>query len=519
MVDEEEDYYQEEENYIDEEEGGGDNTVNMNNVYEFLLKEEIEKERDKKINEFIEYSQLNRGEAELVLMNYNWNMELLNNDWFDRTQKIKEESGLSQTKESLRKIAEYLKKNKITKGVCPICEIEMEPDEIIALGCEHEFCSDCYTEYLKQSLQDELTVIGTPCPIKGCNFIVRPDIFEKCLQNFPEHLQIYNKCLLRNFTDSNSDIKLCPNPKCDVIIKLPGHGMIDVRCQCDYIFCFRCLRPSHRPCDCEMIAYWESKSQSEGENAKWLIVNTKQCPNCHKYIEKNQGCNHMTCQKKAGGCGYEFCWICLGEWAPHGSSWYECKRYNPTDFDKRKEELRKNAKLELERFANYMEGYENEEKAEKFANKLRQKIEEYKATLEKNKNKQHSELKYLDDALNCVIDCHRILKNTYVFGYYMKSDESINAITSLYIHHQDMLRLEADRLHELLEMDKLPEILEISTLDEFNKEYDKFIGVIKSLIGATAKFKENILSEIENHPEIINYNLLKNIEIKGTKLI
>ena len=23
---------------------------------------------------------------------------------------------------------------------------------------------------------------------------------------------------------------------------------------------------------------------------------------------------------KAGGCGHEFCWLCLGEWASHGTS-------------------------------------------------------------------------------------------------------------------------------------------------------------------------------------------------------
>ena len=26
----------------------------------------------------------------------------------------------------------------------------------------------------------------------------------------------------------------------------------------------------------------------------------------------------MTCRKEVGGCGYEFCWICLDEWKKHG---------------------------------------------------------------------------------------------------------------------------------------------------------------------------------------------------------
>ena len=112
--------------------------------------------------------------------------------------------------------------------------------------------------------------------------------------------------------------------------------MTDIKCPCGTIFCFKCLRETHRPCDCFMIELCEKKSKkdNDAENLKWLLANTKQCPNCHKYIEKNQGCNHMTCRKEAGGCGYEFCWICLGAWAPHGTSWYECKRINKKELEK-----------------------------------------------------------------------------------------------------------------------------------------------------------------------------------------
>lgn len=28
---------------------------------------------------------------------------------------------------------------------------------------------------------------------------------------------------------------------------------------------------------------------------------------------------------------YEFCWVCLGPWEPHGSSWYNCSRFEEKD--------------------------------------------------------------------------------------------------------------------------------------------------------------------------------------------
>ena len=314
-------------------------------------------------------------------------------------------------------------------------------------------------------------MLSTTCPLLGCNYIVTSNIFSKCFKDDSNSLRIYNKCLIRNFTDSNSDIKLCPNPKCDIIIELPGHGMVEIKCQCGYFFCFNCLRESHRPCDCEMVEIWEEKSKDEGENAKWLIVNTKQCPSCHKFIEKNQGCNHMTCRKNAGGCGYEFCWICLGEWKTHGGSYYKCEKYNPTDFEKQKEKMKGEVKLEIERYANYFESYSEESKNLKLAHKLLDKIEKYKLILEKYKNQPYLELLFLNEALDIVIDCHRILKSTYIYGYFMKANTN-----KLYIHHQEMLRKEADLLHELLELDEL--------------------------------------TDIENNPDYIDYDLLKKSQTK-----
>ncbi len=45
----------------------------------------------------------------------------------------------------------------------------------------------------------------------------------------------------------------------------------------------------------------------------WITANAKKCVQCEKYIEKNGGCNHMTCKL----CGKEFCWLCLLSWYGH----------------------------------------------------------------------------------------------------------------------------------------------------------------------------------------------------------
>lgn len=479
--------------------------------FDFLMKDQFEKERKQKIEDFVQYCSLPYEEAELVLIRYNWNTDLLMNDWFDKTEKIKMLCGLKQTKESQKKIYDFFKKNKFPPDVCLVCYMEIEKNDDISLGCGHKFCSDCFTQYLISRLKDQLTLLNTPCPLNGCNFIVTSKIFDRCFKDNEKAKSIYNKCLLRNFTESNSDIKLCPNPKCDICIKCPGHGMIEIKCQCGTLFCFKCLKESHRPCDCAMAQNWEEKSRSEGEDSKWLIVNTKQCPKCHKYIEKNQGCNHMTCRKEAGGCGYEFCWICLGEWKPHGSSWYECKLYKPNSADKAKEKLKQDIKYDLEHYVNCFENYQNQVKDQKYAEALMDKINKYKSVLEKEKHQPHSELSFFDEAVKTVIDCHRILKNTYIFSYYMKSNSNK---AKMYEHNQGLLNKQSDGLHELLELEEMPRILQITEYETFDKEFLQYKGHILGLISSTSKYRENLLNDIENDPGLIDYEKLKAIKLK-----
>ena len=71
------------------------------------------------------------------------------------------------------------------------------------------------------------------------------------------------------------------------------------------------------------------QKQDETKFTQWLVEHTKPCPSCKKPIEKNQGCNHMTCPTASGGCGHEFCWICLAPWSTHGAAtggFYQCNR-------------------------------------------------------------------------------------------------------------------------------------------------------------------------------------------------
>jgi IBR domain, a half RING-finger domain len=62
-------------------------------------------------------------------------------------------------------------------------------------------------------------------------------------------------------------------------------------------------------------------------NALWVAANTKKCPRCSAAIEKDEGCNHMSCRK----CRHEFCWICMQDWTLHSNTtggYFQCNRFD-----------------------------------------------------------------------------------------------------------------------------------------------------------------------------------------------
>lgn len=97
--------------------------------------------------------------------------------------------------------------------------------------------------------------------------------------------------------------------------------------------CLDCGKEDHQPSNCLQVKTWTDKEEDNNENLTWLKANTKPCPGCGSFIEKNQGCNHIHCRN----CGYDFCWLCKGKWKDHGSGtggYYACNIYEKKKDDK-----------------------------------------------------------------------------------------------------------------------------------------------------------------------------------------
>ncbi|KAH6778485.1 hypothetical protein C2S51_009797 [Perilla frutescens var. frutescens] len=188
----------------------------------------------------------------------------------------------------------------------------------------------------------------------------------------------------------------------------------DVACDCSFKFCWRCAVESHHPTECKTMAEWMEKNNSEVENTNWILAYTKPCPKCSVVIEKNQGCNHMRC---GALCKFKFCWVCLGPWKDHDGGYYECNKFKGK---KDAERSRESARKCLERYTHYYGRWCSNERSRKMAaddlDHARRRCDGPIGCW------GQGELATLDSVVEAweqIVECWRVLKWSYAYGYYL----------------------------------------------------------------------------------------------------
>ncbi|CUA70408.1 putative E3 ubiquitin-protein ligase rbrA [Rhizoctonia solani] len=132
---------------------------------------------------------------------------------------------------------------------------------------------------------------------------------------------------VRYMLQSEKGLVWCRAPGCGAgQIHVGGSDLPIVTCQkCGSRTCFTHDAVWHEGKTCaeytaELVAKANAVPARALESKKsetWIKSHTKQCPGegCGRPIQKNDGCDHMTCRKPAG-CGQEFCWVCLAPYGP-----------------------------------------------------------------------------------------------------------------------------------------------------------------------------------------------------------
>lgn len=193
------------------------------------------------------------------------------------------------------------------------------------LQCGHRFCLTCWCEYLTTKIVTEGLGQSISCAAHGCDILV-DDVTVTNLVHDARVRVKYQQLITNSFVECNPLLRWCPSVDCTYAIKVAYVESRPVRCKCGHEFCFVCGENWHDPVKCRWLKKWIKKCDDDSETSNWIAANTKECPKCNVTIEKDGGCNHMVCKNQ--NCKHDFCWVCLGSWEPHGSSWYNCNRYD-----------------------------------------------------------------------------------------------------------------------------------------------------------------------------------------------
>lgn len=243
---------------------------------------------------------------------------------------------------------------------CPLCFTTQRGSSCIRIAsCGCVFCAACLKDYFSLLITEGL-VRSVACPSRGCvESRAQWEKDEGASKRMPdrdvtkpgrvtaseveelvgeEGRKRWEWLQEKARVESDPAITWCPREACQAPVPKLSEDEEKLRVcpACDYSFCVFCRRGWHgtrNACalpqssaivsgylsgDAEqrrtlevrygaanikrlVAAYEEERALQE-----WLQAHSTQCPGCSAWVEKSQGCNHMTCAK----CASHFCYRC-----------------------------------------------------------------------------------------------------------------------------------------------------------------------------------------------------------------
>lgn len=401
-----------------------------------LSPEEIIAAQKREVSQIAELLQISASGASNLLRSYGWKTEKLLTKYFDNPEEVLEEAGLlagnGHTGEAVLDGEEE----------CLVCTEEVGADESCALTCGHRICHGCWNSYLTMKIT-EGEVQRVSCPAVDCKLTIPDEVVKKLVDK-----PIYEKYLhfvTKSFVEDNTHVTWCPAPGCGNAITTDMISGQVVQCSCSFHFCFSCHHEAHAPASCEQVRTWSKKCSDDSETGHWMGANTKSCPRCSVYVEKNGGCNHMTCRQ----CSYEWCWMCTKVWKGH-DDFYSCARYEKAEKKRAKqsgktkkqsklqaqEQEREQKRVALERYIKFYDKYLEYDNAVK-GSQLRDKSH---ALIQQLQTEQTTltEVKFIEKATDILLECYGAIKYSYVYAYFLDDNSTEKEIFSL--HQENMIQ-------------------------------------------------------------------------------
>jgi E3 ubiquitin-protein ligase RNF14 len=182
------------------------------------------------------------------------------------------------------------------------------------------------------------------CPEPTCRVTVTPPEVKALL---PQSIfERYERLTLQTSLDAMRDLVWCPRCEYPAFLVDGEGGRLALCGKCSFSFCCECRLAWHglQPC-ANLATRWRQADDAgraalrekygdrvveEVQSSEWVLENTKHCPNCSASVQKNGGCNHITCMK----CTYEWCWLCSRRYTSgHYAKGSPCEQFSQDFFD------------------------------------------------------------------------------------------------------------------------------------------------------------------------------------------
>ncbi|KAK0260608.1 hypothetical protein B0A54_15074 [Friedmanniomyces endolithicus] len=180
-------------------------------------------------------------------------------------------------------------------GHCVSCGDDMEFYDVARVPCDHEYCRQCLAQLFDLSMTDETLFPPRCCkneiPLARVRFFLPTDLAKRFEATYTEL--------------STKDRVYCHHVRCNSFIPATA-----VDASNDVATCAHCARTT-----CAICKGSSHTGDCPNDTALQQLVdiaNTEQwqrCLDCKRFVELEQGCNHMTCP-----CGAHFCYVCGQRW-------------------------------------------------------------------------------------------------------------------------------------------------------------------------------------------------------------
>ncbi|XP_012838820.1 PREDICTED: putative E3 ubiquitin-protein ligase ARI6 isoform X1 [Erythranthe guttata] len=208
-----------------------------------------------------------------------------------------------------------------SRSFCEICLEEKASWQMFENDrCPHSFCYECTISHIISKIQDKANEI--PCPAINCKAVLNSD---SCRQIIPQKALVQWDEIHCMSLILDSQKLYCPFLDCSALFVNEFGGILgEIECLvCKRRFCGECMVAWHSDFTCKEFQKVYAKKGGKSDKIVKMLAkkrNWQKCPKCKMYVEKAEGCLHITCR-----CKYEFCYRCGSKWS-ESESHGNCKQ-------------------------------------------------------------------------------------------------------------------------------------------------------------------------------------------------